>query len=159
MEAVGELIDELKCKDETNQHIYRVGELLNVCIKDLMDRAHEHDQSKLRSPEVEWFAKRNNTLAGVTYNSEQDKANKEFLKVALDHHYARNRHHPQYHKNGVDDMNLLDLIEMLIDWKASSERHNDGNIRKSIELNADRFEISPQLVRILENTVKDLDLI
>jgi len=32
-------------------------------------------------------------------------------------------------------------------------RHNNGNIRKSIEINANRFGISPQLVKILENTV------
>jgi hypothetical protein len=30
--------------------------------------------------------------------------------------------------------------------------HNSGNIRKSIEINADRFKLSPQLVQILENT-------
>lgn len=51
-------------------------------------------------------------------------------------------------------MNLLDILEMLCDWKASSERHNDGNINKSIEINANRFNMSPQLVKILENTVK-----
>lgn len=53
----------------------------------------------------------------------------------------------------VNDMNLIDLLEMFADWKAASERHNDGNIRKSIEKNADRFGLSPQLVRILENTI------
>ena len=73
---------------------------------------------------------------------------------ALAHHYANNRHHPEHHKNGVDDMTLIDVLEMLIDWKAASERHNDGNILKSIEKNADRFGLSPQLVKILENTAK-----
>ena len=53
-------------------------------------------------------------------------------------------------------MNLFDLIEMLVDWKAASERHNNGNIRKSIEINGNRFNMSPQLIRIFENTVKDL---
>jgi hypothetical protein len=53
-------------------------------------------------------------------------------------------------------MTLLDLIEMLVDWKAASERHNDGNIRKSVEINGKRFEMSPQLIRIFENTVKEL---
>jgi hypothetical protein len=38
--------------------------------------------------------------------------------------------------------------------QAASERHNDGNILKSIEINADRFRLSPQLVRNLENTAK-----
>lgn len=56
----------------------------------------------------------------------------------------------------INDMNLLDLLEMMIDWKAASERHNDGNIRKSIEINGKRFEMSPQLIRIFENTVDAL---
>jgi hypothetical protein len=53
-------------------------------------------------------------------------------------------------------MNLVDLIEMLADWKASSERQNDGNLRKSLDENAERFKMSPQLTRILENTIKEL---
>lgn len=53
-------------------------------------------------------------------------------------------------------MDLLDLIEMLCDWKAASERHNDGNIRKSIEHNGVRFNMSSQLIRICENTAKNL---
>lgn len=52
----------------------------------------------------------------------------------------------------VVELDLFDLIEMLFDWKASSERHNNGNILKSIEINAGRFEISPQLAKIFENT-------
>jgi hypothetical protein len=49
-------------------------------------------------------------------------------------------------------MNLIDLVEMLCDWKAASERHNDGNIKKSIEINTARFGLSWQLAKILENT-------
>jgi hypothetical protein len=52
----------------------------------------------------------------------------------------------------VNHMTLLDLVEMICDWKAASERHNNGNIRKSIEVNGKRFEMSPQLIRIFENT-------
>lgn len=54
---------------------------------------------------------------------------------------------------GIHGMNLVDLLEMLCDWKAASERHNDGNIRRSIEINGKRFEMSPQLIRIFENSV------
>lgn len=41
--------------------------------------------------------------------------------------------------------------------KAASERHADGNIRKSIEHNAVRFNMSPDLVRIFENTIEILN--
>ena len=76
------------------------------------------------------------------------------MKVALDNHYETNRHHPEHYKHGVDGMDLIDLVEMLCDWKAATERHADGNIDKSILINKDRFGISDQLVKILQNTVK-----
>ena len=49
-------------------------------------------------------------------------------------------------------------IEMLADWKAASERHEDGDIRVSIEKNTDRFHLDPHetLVQILHNTANDL---
>jgi hypothetical protein len=78
------------------------------------------------------------------------------MKVALDHHYSNNRHHPEYFENGINDMTLIDLIEMLCDWYAATQRHNDGDIFKSIEFNKTRFNMSDQLVSILTNTVNEL---
>lgn len=123
-----------------------------VCVAELLLRGERHDQSKMAEPELALFMEYTPKLKHVTYGSDEYKEFLKQLKPALDHHYANNRHHPEHHKSGINDMNLLDLLEMMCDWKASSERHNDGNIRKSIEHNADRFGISPQLVKILENT-------
>lgn len=50
-------------------------------------------------------------------------------------------------------MSLLGLVEMFCDWKAASERHGDGSIRRSIEVNGVRFKMSSQLVMIFENSV------
>ena len=80
------------------------------------------------------------------------------MKPALDHHYANNRHHPEFFKNGINDMTLVDLIELLCDWYASSKRQYNGNIRLSIEKNRERFNMSDQLIRIFENTIKELDV-
>lgn len=137
---------------DTFRHIERVRNLLNSVAVELLKRGELHDQTKMESPEVELFAKYTDKLKDTTYGSEEYNQYKKEMQPALEHHYAHNRHHPEHFKNGVDDMNLLDIIEMLIDWKASSERHNDGNIRKSIEINAKRFNMSPQLVQIFENT-------
>jgi len=147
-------INERATNNETWTHIHRVGFYLHAVAIELLHRADAHDQSKLRPPEVALFTEHTERLAGMTYGSEEYAQAVRELKPALDHHYANNRHHPEHHKDGVNDMNLADLVEMLCDWKAASERHNDGNIRRSIEHNADRFELSPQLVRILENTAK-----
>lgn len=139
---------------ETMRHIERVRNILDCVAIDMLRRGKEHDQSKLESPEVELFSEFTPKLAGLTYGSAEFNECKAKMGPALAHHYANNSHHPEHFKNGINDMTLLDIIEMLCDWKASSERHNDGNILKSIEINSDRFGISPQLTRILENTAK-----
>jgi hypothetical protein len=46
---------------------------------------------------------------------------------------------------------------MLIDWKASSLRQNDGNILQSLKENKERYGISDQLMKIFENTFEWLD--
>lgn len=79
------------------------------------------------------------------------------MNGALQHHYAQYRHHPEHFDNSIDDMNLIDIVEMFCDWKAASERQLDGNLLKSIEKNADRFNIDPQLKHILINTAKVYD--
>jgi hypothetical protein len=45
---------------------------------------------------------------------------------------------------------------MLADWKASSERHETGDIESSMQVNKQRFEIDSQLTSVLQNTIKDL---
>lgn len=144
--------DEKATNYDTLRHIERVRNLLNICIVELLRRSELHDQSKLEHPEVAAFTQYTPQLAKSTYGSPEYQQFLEAMKPTLQHHYANNRHHPEHYKNGVDDMNLIDVMEMLCDWKAASERHNDGNIRKSIEVNANRFGLSPQLVKILENT-------
>lgn len=137
---------------DTLAHIQRVNTLLLECIDDLSERAKIHDKSKLFPPEKELFDTVPGRLKGITYGSPEYKACLAELKPALDHHYAHNRHHPEHFQKGVDGMNLLDVLEMLMDWKAASERHADGCIFKSIKINTERFNLSPQLVSILTQT-------
>lgn len=150
-------VEEQATNFETMRHIERVRNLLNLFVRELLNRGEAHDQSKLEPPEVSLFTIYTAKLSSVTYGSPEYAAFLRELKPALDHHYAKNRHHPEHHKNGVEDMTLIDLLEMFADWKAASERHHDGNILKSIEKNADRFRLSPQLVRILENTARIIE--
>jgi len=145
---------ELETNVITLGHIDTVRQLLRFCEDNLRDRGLKHDQSKLQRPEVETFAIFTPKLAGVTYGSEENEEDREKMSEALTHHYAKNGHHPEHFKNGVNDMTLLDFIEMFADWKASTLRHNDGNILHSIEHNAERFKINKQMVKILENTAK-----
>jgi rubredoxin len=59
--------------------------------------------------------------------------------------------------SGIYGMSLLDIIEMLADWKAATARHADGDIKESLRINRERFGISDQLFEILKNTVQELE--
>ena len=142
---------------ETQKHIETVRKYIRFMIDKIEMRGVKHDASKLETPEVELFAEITPKLSATTYGSEEYNGFLDKLKPALDHHYASNRHHPQHFVNGVNDMTLIDIIEMFCDWKASSLRQNDGNLLKSIETNAERFNMDGQLKQILMNTARMID--
>lgn len=140
---------------DTMGHKEKVKKFMNLCIDDLVMRAENHDNSKLESPEKKYFDEYSPKLKDCTYGSDDYQKCLDGLKPALDHHYKVNSHHPEHYKNGVNGMTLVDLLELICDWKASSMRHEDGDINRSIEVNKDRFKLSDQLVDILKNTVKE----
>lgn len=144
-------------KDATILHQSRVRTLLCNAADEIIKRSEIHDASKLNSPEKELFDEYTPKLAGCTYGSDEYKEFLKGLKVALDHHYANNSHHPEHYENGVNGFDLFDLIEMFFDWKAASERHNDGCIFKSIEINTERFKLSEQVASILRNTAQRMN--
>ena len=140
--------------EDTNSHINRVEDLLILFSLELQHRGRVHDKSKLQSPEKELFDEYTPKLKGCTYGSDEYKSFLKELQVALEHHYANNSHHPEHWENGMADMTLMDIVEMLADWKAASERHADGDILKSIEINQERFGYPDMLKQIFINTAK-----
>ena len=141
---------------DTMEHIGKVREHIAACIDSLWFRAKVHDASKLLPPEKEAFDEMTPILSGLTYGSDEYKAGIARLGPALEHHYFVYAHHPEHYPDGVNGMSLLDVLEMLCDWKAASERHNDGDIARSIEINRERFGMSDQLTNILRNTAIEM---
>jgi hypothetical protein len=137
---------------ETKNHIVMVGRYLSEIIMELYARAAEHDKSKMETPEVEMFDEFTPKLKGMTYGSEEYKQCLAAMAPALAHHYQKNRHHPEHYKNGISGMSLIDLIEMFCDWLAATKRHEDGDIFKSISINAKRFGYDTILASVLKNT-------
>lgn len=145
-----------QCTKETKKHQDKVKDYTDFIAKAIMSRGKSHDASKLKSPELEIFAEYSDKLKGVTYGSSEYKECLENMKVATSHHYEVNRHHPEHFENGVKDMNLVDIVEMLCDWKAASERHANGDVMESIRKSKIRFGMSDDLTKILLNTAKIL---
>jgi hypothetical protein len=198
-------LEERATNAETLVHIGRVRTLLNWCVLHLLTRGEVHDQSKLEPPEVSVFTEFTPKLKNSTYGSDEYKGFLQRMKPALDHHYAKNDHHPEFWRwncpicNGQFDeaqhevspqgpndsgdrycpkccsngmlyesqlmlkpgaslngMSLMSVMEMLADWKAASERHHDGCLMRSIEINTKRFNISEDVACLLRNTAIEL---
>jgi hypothetical protein len=143
---------------DTYAHIHCVQALMRSVIANLLRRSLVHDESKLHSPEREVFDEFTPKLADATYGSEEYKSFLSGMGDGLKHHYENNSHHPEFHANGINGMSLLDLTEMLCDWKAATLRHKDGDLYRSIEVNQKRFGYSDDLKQILLNTARELEL-
>lgn len=141
---------------DTREHISKVHERIREIRMHLFDRAEAHDRSKLIEPEKSGFDMLTPKLAELVYGSDEYRAALAEAKHVIDHHYAHNSHHPQHYENGIAGMSLLDVVEMLCDWKAASERTKQGSIAASLVENKRRFGIDDQLYSILENTVREL---
>ena len=140
-------------KELTLEHIQLVNEITARMVSIILKSVVKHDDSKLKTPEVEIFEEYTPKPKGSTYGSDEYNQFLKEMKPALDHHYKVNRHHPEYWENGIKGMTLMDLTEMIADWLAATKRHDDGNIEKSIEINQKRFGYSDDLKQIFLNTV------
>src|SRR5579859_4611041 len=96
--------EELATNAVTREHIQEVAKNINVFVRELLTRGERHDLSKLDHPEVEGFTEYTPKLGSCEYGSAEYFEFLKGLKPALDHHYSVNRHHPQHHENGIDDM-------------------------------------------------------
>lgn len=140
------------CTLDVLQHKYVVAWYLSGIANILQVRALLHDNSKLISPEKECFDKWTPELKEHTFGSDYYKQALSEMGEGLKHHYAKNSHHTEHFHNGIDGMNLLDVIEMVCDWKAAA---NAKGVTVDLEHAIERFNISSQLANIIRNTLNE----
>ena len=136
-------------------HIKDVQFYMAQIIHYLTTAARIHDSSKYSPQEIGLVIKKAQ-LDAIPYMSEEYKAALANVQDGLQHHYQMNPHHPEFWTNGVEDMSMLNLLELLADWKAASDATVGGSLDNSIEKNTERFNLSPEMVRLLTNTARDL---
>ena len=135
-------------------HQRNVKRLIGEMVLELVFRGMTHDASKNKDPEKSMFQTLPLALKDLEYGSDEYRAAMQTVKPAIEHHYTLNRHHPEHFEDSISGMNLLDIMEMLCDWKAAGKRNTKPiGIRESIEINAKRFKMDPQLKQVLLNTV------
>jgi hypothetical protein len=126
-----------------------------------MLRGNRHDDSKYEDAEFPLYAALIDEFEKHPYGSEGYNKAKAAIKPATDHHFKHNRHHPEHFPDGIDGMNLVDLLEMLSDWKSATLNNPDhpGDLTKSLHIATEKYKISPQLARILYNTAIDFEML
>lgn len=144
-------------EEKTNLHIERVAGLLNYAAYEMYERAANHDKSKFEAPERQIFAQADLRFGYPEYGSPEHGKFMEFIEPATKSHYEKNRHHPEHFSNGIDGMNLFDVVEMVMDWIAASERTGSAhNVIKFLPRAKERFGISDQLYSVIENTIRQM---
>lgn len=122
----------------------------NLC-HELNSRATVHDLSKLTEDEVEGFAKINGIARNFKYGSQEYIDSMKDSKDVIHLHFSRNSHHPEFHTqcktvfqdeaNYGYEMGWLDIIEMVLDWRAAWKGYDTGNTWKdTIEIQRKRFK-------------------
>lgn len=135
--------------------------MAKLCIKDkktknkcsLLLKSFLHDLSKYSWAEAKGFACTIFDLKKSQYGTEEYKELLKTIDPSIKHHYKINKHHPQYWENGFKDMPEMDKIEMVVDWRAATRRHSNGDIYKSLDINQQRFNYSDQDKEYLKRIV------
>lgn len=136
-------------------HKARVAGYMQIVATELFRRAAVHDNSKLASPEFEAYDAAFPELQKYPYGSPELRAVYKAMKPALKHHFEANDHHPEHFAHQLLEMNLLQIIEMVCDWLAASER-SQADFSKGLEINKERFGIGEQLFAVIRNTAIDI---
>ncbi len=147
---------EFEVLTDTLMHISEVAENLAEMRADLEKRGIAHDRSKLTEEEFDAFVSTRPDFKKANYGSPEYKACTERIKPAIKHHYSVNRHHTGNHRNGFNGMNLLDILEMLADWKAASRRSPDLSFKDSLPKAFERYKIPENMQKHIVATLKYL---
>jgi hypothetical protein len=128
--------------------------ILVIC-KALIKRGLVHDNSKFSKEEFEYVYKLSKNDKDIKFGSKEYYELVDSVQSAKIAHYTRNSHHPD-HYSSIYEMSLLDMIEMLGDWKAATKRKN-GNILESLEINSRKYNIGIDLKNSLHSTIKEVE--
>lgn len=142
---------------DAQYHIYNIQWVWANLIRPALDERFDvHDQSKLESPERECYDKYIPMLKKYKFGSKEYQDVREAMKKdGWEHHIAVNRHHPEHFKNGISDMNLIDLIEHIVDCYAAS-MNSDTGFDAGMDKNAERFKYPKELLEIIHNTSSEV---
>jgi hypothetical protein len=144
---------------DTIRHISEVQENLQKIINELSIRGIAHDRTKFKPIEFDAFVSTRPKFKKANYGTPEYQECIELIKPSIEHHYKNNRHHTAFHNNGIKDMTLLDILEMLADWKAASRRSPNLTFKDSLPTAFKKYKIKEELQNLILNTLTELNWI
>lgn len=125
-------------------------------VSELNKRGIVHDISKFKEPEFIAFSSTRERFKKAQYGTDEYKQLCDEVRPALEHHYQNNRHHPEHHTNGVKDMTLVDVLEMLADWKAASVRPPYNELKDTLSFSFERNKIDGKPKELITDILSKL---
>lgn len=151
----------------TSEHISRVmfnmlrmSEHDGLGIGTIYERAMAHDESKYSESEKEAYIYLTEHYRckrlGIAY--EYPKGIQDKVDMACKLHVKTNKHHPEAWHD-CNDMQFLDLVEMVADWKAMSQELNQhyGSPRIWATENIDRWKFTSENKQRIFKIIHDMD--
>jgi Family of unknown function (DUF5662) len=139
------------------QHIQWLMEGMCWIQSQLMLRMLTHDRTKIEADELDAYAEIVPHFKDFEYGTEEHEAHGNKLEGAWTHHTSHNKHHVEHFEQGMVDMTLIDIIEMVCDWRAASLRSGSFDYKRSLEIAKKSNSIPSMLAQIIENTCRVMD--
>lgn len=86
------------------------------------------------------------------------RRSRDRLNSAVNNDHTFKRHDPEFFGvDGIGGMDLIDLLVMVLTWKAEADIHIYDNINSAIKVCRKRYGFSDELEKVIRNTVFDID--
>lgn len=131
------------------RHQKQVSFMLRELARELERRADLHDMSKLQLDELEGFIEVNRIAREFPFGSPEYNASLKDNK-AIELHFSRNPHHPEYYPEQLEDMSFVDFIEMICDWIAANKTYSTTTWEGAVLEQQRRFHIMPWRLAVIE---------
>jgi hypothetical protein len=122
----------------------------------LIEAADIHDLSKLSPWEFTGFVEFNHVARENKLGSPEYQQSLKDNEGVIGLHYKSNRHHPEHHSHGIENMGLVDLVEMVADWRAASAVYGQTSFEEALPILRERFGLDQRhlyLVWLIHNAL------
>ena len=137
------------------RHIMTVQLILRTLAREMLNRADAHDLSKLGPDEFGGMIAIDRIADKCGLNSPEYMA--ALSGGAIQLHVSRHSHHPEYHVSGVQNMSLLDIVEMVCDWKAANVLRGHPEWNESVRMMSERLGLSSEQIYLINLIASELD--